>query len=61
MVLGQNESTIIISQPSFIHIFDLVGKLITTQNNTTRVDISNLGEGNYILRTSEGLIHKFTK
>jgi hypothetical protein len=61
IVLGQNESTIFISQPSIIHIFDLVGKLITIQNNTTKVDISNLGEGNYILRSSEGLIYKFTK
>ncbi len=59
-VVGQNENSIFISHPSNVQIFDFVGKLISTQN-TAKIDISNLGEGIYILRTKEGLIYKFTK
>jgi hypothetical protein len=60
-ILGQNENSIFISQASTIQIFDLVGRLVTTQNNTTKIDITNLGEGNYLLRTKEGMIYRFTK
>jgi len=60
-VLGQNENTIFISQKSDIKIYDFVGKLVGNQKNTETIDISNISTGNYLLKSEDGLIYKYSK
>jgi len=60
-VAGQNETTLFLSQPVSIQVYDSLGKLHFKQDQTSQVNISLLEKGCYILRSDAGLVHKFIK
>jgi hypothetical protein len=48
-----------LSEPVNYELYDIMGRFLDAQVNSNRVDVSTLGNGMYIIRTSEGALLRF--
>ena len=49
------------TQTKTVHLYDILGKHISSFTNVKLIDVRDLAQGIYILKTEEGQVMKFTK
>lgn len=49
------------TQTKTVHVYDIIGKHISSLSNVKLIDVRDLAQGIYILKTEDGKVIKFTK